>query len=179
MNYIADAKTKYFRNRAHYMLFKAAWAEAVNNKDIHLKAEHFMFYNAIRGVEITRGFTERKSLKKIYHQGWVNLAQDEAQFRLNQAARYSAPSFVEIFDGTVDVDTFRQVVSDMPRIPQKIEFHRNLSFDDWADEYVSKQLANLRTTIERNSTPIEPEFREALWKASQRATLISEGELHE
>lgn len=180
MNYIADAKTKYFDSKEHYLAFRKAWAKAVNNKDIHLNAEHFMFYNAIRGLDITRGFTERKSLKKIYHQGWVNLGQDNAHFRLKQAARYTAPSFVEIFDGTLSVETFRKVVTDMPSIKQKIEFHYNKSFDEWSSEYLTKQLAEFEKNLRASQTPLEPWAREALNEAlKDSATLISEGEYHE
>lgn len=166
---IADAKTKYFEDKDHYLEMRKAWADSVNDSNTHLKAEHFMFYNAIRGKDITCGFTETKSLKKIYYQGWINLAQDNAHFNLKRAARRGASEIVDIFDGQIDAGTVQQVIADMPSIPQKMENSRYLqrhgcgnypfAFDEWALEYQLKQFGE---NLIANQTPLEPEFREVL-----------------
>lgn len=148
MNYIADAKTKYFRNRAHYMLFKAAWAEAVNNDDIHLKAEHFMFYNALRGKDITSGFTE-VGPKKVYHQQWVNLNTYMTRSHLSQVALrrcyyITIDELLAAFGDTVDLDTAQAVINEMPKVEQKFDSSMYSSgcnkkpYDHWKLDYMLK-----------------------------------------
>ncbi len=141
MNYIADAKTTFFTDKEHYLAFKKAWSKAVNNSDNHLRAEHFMFYNAIRGLDILNGFTDVTSLKRIFNQVWINLNTYEARSKLNSIAMGRAwgttiESFVGLFDGTITEEMFRGVISQMPKVEQKMDNsrYRFTSFEDWCGE---------------------------------------------
>lgn len=173
MNYIADAKTKYFENKEHYLAMRKAWAEAVNNPDIHLTGAHFMFYNAIRGKDICCGFSDRTNWKKIYHQGWINPGADEASWRLRSWARGDMGSIWMVFGEILDTDVARQVIADMPSIPQKINY-TSKSYDDWCDEQMAKEMKKpIKISDLCWNADIETACNNALRKS---ATLISAGE---
>jgi hypothetical protein len=199
MNYIADAKTKYFEDKDHYLAMRAAWARAVNNKDIQLRAEHFMFYNAVRGKEITAGFSETRNLKKLYHQMWANLGTYNAYNALKASLRWREhiiDQLVEIFDGTLTRETIVDVISVLPKVEQKFIYHGKKTFEEFVDTELVQNMINLQRKL-RESTPVEPEFQEALygnrndryitadvdqalWKSlDESAELVSEGENRE
>lgn len=168
---IADAKTKYFTDKEHYLAFRQAWSEAVNNPDIHLQAEHFMFYSAIRGRNILEGFKEVTSKKRLYNQRWINLRAYETRHNLTHLLLgrmwgMTGEEFIKIFNGTLSYDTLRHVIQVMPEVKMKIDssmFHqgpsgKHLSFEEWVIEHQLKQFGEKLAT----QTPVEPEFREAL-----------------
>jgi len=58
MNYqIADAKTRYFENKEHYLNFRKAWSESVNNDDIYLSGAHMLLYSLLRERDVREAFT--------------------------------------------------------------------------------------------------------------------------
>lgn len=178
MNYIADAKTKYFDSKEHYLAFRKAWAEYVNANGDTLGGAHFMFYAAIRGRDILEGFRNRTNLKKIYHQMCVNPGAVGAYRELKYWSRYQIASVLRAFGGTIDADTARRVIADMPPVHDEVEYHGSMSFEEWCDYKLALQMKETYENLQANQTPLEPWARKALWEAlRESATLISEGEV--
>jgi len=51
--------------RKHIKPFEINWAKNVNTKGVELKAEHYIFYNILRGVNPRRGFADCINLEKL------------------------------------------------------------------------------------------------------------------
>lgn len=163
MNYIADAKTKYFESKVHYEWMRAKWADYVHEHSDELEGAHYMFYAAIRGRDILEGFRNRTNLKKIYGQAYVNPGAVEAYRQLQYWARYSPSQITKPFGDEVSAETARQVVADLPRVREIIVYHGNLSFEEWSNQYLTKQLAEMHEKLAANQSQIEPEFAEAIY----------------
>lgn len=163
MNYIADAKTKYFESKEHYLAFRKAWANYVNENSDALWGAHFMFYAAIRGRNILEGFRNRSNLKKIYSQAYVNPGASGAYRKLQYWARYEPTSLTKPFGDEISIETARQVIADMPIVSEEIAYHGSLSFEEWSNQYLAKQLAKMHEELAAQQTSIEPELAEAVY----------------
>lgn len=139
MNYIADAKELFFEDKEQYLAFRKAWKEAANNPNIHLDAEHFMFYSAIRGRDCFEGFRNRGP-KKAYTQGWANPGTSNAYVRLKYIARSEAMRCEladRIFGGHISSDTVRDVISMIPKVSPEYVSTRK-SYEEWKLDYMLK-----------------------------------------
>ena len=63
---------KLFENTEHYLAFRRAWAAAVNDKSIHLKKEHMLLYNLLRGRPFTTGFKPVHNKNKLMNGTRIN-----------------------------------------------------------------------------------------------------------
>ncbi len=139
MNYIADAKETFFENKEHYLTFQKKWKELANNPDITLRAEHFMFYSAIRGRNVLEGFPDRGP-KKVYHQGYVRPGASDAYVSLKYAMRSGGTALSEFFDGTISPQVVIDVISMIPAISNPC-IYTSKSYEEWKQEYLQVEEA--------------------------------------
>ena len=139
MNTIADAKELFFEDKEHYLTFRKAWKAAANNPDIHLQAEHFMFYSAIRGRNCFEGFRNRGP-KKAYTQGWANPGTSNAYTQLKYIVRSASMCHdlaERIFDNTISSETVADVISMIPKVSPEYTF-TNKPYEEWKLDYLLK-----------------------------------------
>ena len=139
MNHIADAKELFFENKEHYLAFRNKWKELANDPDFDLRAEHFMFYSAIRGRDILEGFPDRGTWK-IYHQGYVRPGAAEAQYQLRCIQRYGGERFAELFDNIISPQVVCDVISVIPQISNPC-IYTSKGYEVWKREYLQTQEA--------------------------------------
>lgn len=159
---IADAKTKYFESKEHYLAMRKAFAEAYNNPDIHLESAHFLLYNLLRGKDASCGFKDRTNLRKIYHQGWVNLGLNEAQTDLYAWARRWPEKLLSPFGGTVSQEVVLDIAKLMPMVKAKREWADDNTFEEWVTKYVQKEMQTVAESLLANQKPLEPDMAQAL-----------------
>ena len=116
-----DAKTTYFRDKTHYLAFKAAWAKAFQTKT--LDSHHMMLYAWLRGKDIRSAFTPVQNTNKLNNGHAYNRAIANAYWSLKHIAEAPPSShwiaeqtkFLEAFGGELDAETLKKAFQDMPK----------------------------------------------------------------
>lgn len=122
MNYqIADAKTRYFKDKKHYLNFRKAWSESFNNDDIHLSGAHMLLYSLLRGRDAREAFTPTSRPTKLRSGQLINngiYRSSEPLTRLTGpwVTESDFEYFLKPFKGTLDKETLLRFVEDMPTI---------------------------------------------------------------
>lgn len=146
MNYIADAKELFFEDKEQYLAFRKAWKAAANNPNIHLDAEHFMFYSAIRGRNCFEGFRNRGP-KKAYTQGWANPGTSNAYTQLKYIARSGGTGMDHIFGDTISPQVVMDVISMIPKVSTEY-VSTNQPYEVWKVDYLLKNAPVISDTAE-------------------------------
>lgn len=81
--------TNIFETKEQYLAFRSAWAQSANDKNSHLRAEHFALYNLLRGKPIERGFTPITNRTKLQN-----------GIRLNHGLYFAAWEVKRAIEGT-------------------------------------------------------------------------------
>lgn len=85
-----------FTCKEHYLAFRAAWAKAVNDKNVEVTGAHHMLYNILRGRAFDKGFTPITRTTKLQNGYRINhglyIAANELRYPAN---------LLSIFEGTV------------------------------------------------------------------------------
>lgn len=127
----ADAKTAYFRDKTHYLAFKAAWAKSFQTKT--LDSRHMMLYAWLRGKDIRSAFTPVQSVNKLNNGHAYNRAISNAYWSLKHIAEAPPGShwatdqakFLEAFGGHLDAETLKQAFQDMPKHFGSTDYYSN------------------------------------------------------
>lgn len=162
---IADAKTKYFKDKDHYLAMRKAFAKSVNDPNIDLHGYHFMFYNALRGKDLRCGFRDRTNLKQIYHQGWLNYGVYKAQYMFHLKPRRDINDIIFPFGDTVSVDVAEQVIADMPRIPNNVVSvnKTRTTYEQWIERGLTDALVRAAERLIANSKPLPADAVKVLY----------------
>ena len=131
---IADARTRYFKDKQHYMNFRQAWSEAVNSENSKptkdpeygykspgwLTAAHMLLYALLRGQDIRKTFTpltnENKLKDTCANRGAINAYDSLARLKSTYVPESSVIKFLAPFNETVDKETLLKVIEEMPEI---------------------------------------------------------------
>lgn len=141
MNYqIADAKTRFFNDKEHYLNFLKAWKKAANSvnakatKDKYygnkvdgwLTGAHMLLYALVRGKDIRSAFTPITSTNKLTNGFYINHGLYWAAKELERIAGYAeddrewsnkmVEEFLAPFNGTFEKERLIELVSVMPEI---------------------------------------------------------------
>ena len=114
---IADAKFKFFKDKEHYLAFRRAWSESVNDKDTHLGGRHMLLYAILRGKDARTAFVPISSFNKLNNGAIINQGLYNAYTELQSYLSWrtsSIETFLAPFKGTVDEETFKQVMKELP-----------------------------------------------------------------
>lgn len=132
---IADARTRYFKDKKHYIEFRKAWSKAVNSVDAksvkdpdygtrtpgNLTGAHMLFYALLRGQDLRNTFTNVTNSTRLANGAYVNQGLYFAAQSLKRLSNKYMPEeyvdrFLAPFDGTVEKDILFQVIEEMPEI---------------------------------------------------------------
>lgn len=128
---IADAKTRYFENKQHYLNFLNAWKKEASSDNCRLTAAHMLFYALVRGKDVRTAFvpiTRENKLRNGFYinQGLYFAYRDLCSIkRLSQTAKGEAASewskrvindFLAPFDDVIDQEFLFKVTNEMPEI---------------------------------------------------------------
>jgi hypothetical protein len=134
MNYqIADAKTKFFDDKEHYLNFLQAWKKAAQRSQSKgegwgcLTGAHMFFYAAVRGRNVYEAFTPIHRKTKLQNGFRVNQGMYFAYDWLSRLARYAkddnykwgqemVEEFLKPFNGTIDKERFVKIVEAFPEV---------------------------------------------------------------
>ena len=135
MNYqIADAKTRYFNDKEHYLQFLQAWKKAAQRSahkgedwgylaDVRLTGAHMVMYALLRGRDIRTAFTPITKKSKLENGFYINHGMYWAADNLNsilnpegwnheeRIAKFLAP-----FGDVLDKEVLHKLYDDMPRV---------------------------------------------------------------
>jgi hypothetical protein len=113
---IADAKTRYFKNKQHYLNFLDAWKKEASSDNCRLTGAHMLFYALLRGKDARSAFKPITRKSKLENGAIINHGMYWAYQDLAWQNR-SPDKFLEPFDGTIDTETFLKFIDEMPKIP--------------------------------------------------------------
>jgi len=122
MNYqIADAKTRYFENKEHYLNFRKAWSESVNNDDIYLSGAHMLLYSLLRERDVREAFTPTSRPTKLrsgqlINNGLYRAYESLSRLNGNWVTESDFEYLMLPFKDTLKKETLMQAVIDMPKI---------------------------------------------------------------
>ena len=136
---IADARTRYFKDKEHYINFRKAWSKAVNSVDAkstkdpdygtrtpgNLTAAHMLFYALLRGQNLEQTFTPVTNSTRLANGTYVNQGLYFAAQSLKRLSNKYMPesyvdSFLAPFGETVDKETLFRVIEEMPEIKAEV-----------------------------------------------------------
>ena len=132
---IADAKTRYFNDKEHYINFRNVWSKAVNSVNAKstknqfygnkepgwLDSRHMLLYAILRGVDAETAFTPITKKVKLDNGSYVNNGIYNAYISLRRlSSKYMVKTYVDKFlapfAGTIDTDILVKVIEDLPEI---------------------------------------------------------------
>ncbi len=131
MNYqIADAKTRYFNDKQHYLNFLQAWKKAAQRSASKgddrgcLTGAHVVFYALLRGRDVRTAFTPITKKIKLSNGAYINHGMYWAAQELRGVANINGwnheeriKKFLAPFNETVTEEMLTQLYEDMPDIP--------------------------------------------------------------
>jgi len=133
---IENAKTTFFNNKEHYLNFRREWAKSVQEAKITtknapswdhpIKGAHHLLYNALRGVELTRGFT--LPTKPGKRNNLYDIGLHQALSMLTNVARRSTErcnvdyinKFLKPFGVTVTIDMLEELHPMLPKYEELV-----------------------------------------------------------
>ena len=138
---IADAKTRYFNDKDHYIRFLKAWKRATNsvnckatknkyygNKESGwLTGAHMFLYALLRGKDVYSAFTPITKTTKLQNGFYLNHGMYWAYSDLRRIcelasqqdrdyAKRRVEEFLAPFNGTIDVERLVQLAQDLPQL---------------------------------------------------------------
>ena len=133
MNYqIADAKTKFFDDKQHYLNFLNAWKKAAQRSQKKgedwacLTGAHMFFYAAVRGRNVYEAFTpihKETKLRNGFHinQGMYFACDDLKRIgrwasQESEWAKSNVEKFLAPFDGTIDKERLVYIINSLPEV---------------------------------------------------------------
>jgi hypothetical protein len=124
MNYqIADAKTRYFKDKEHYLNFLNAWKQEASSDNCRLTAAHMFLYALARGKDVRTAFTPITRETKLRNGAYANHGLYWAYDTLSRFdkvdgwyAKTYASDFLAPFNETIDMDTLVKISQELPRI---------------------------------------------------------------
>ncbi len=136
MNYqIADAKTRYFNDKQHYLNFLNAWSKAVNSVNAKatknklygnkepgwLTGAHMLLYALLRGKDVRTAFTPITKESRLRNGAYINHGMYWAYDSLSGLARAwnqeeRVATFLAPFNGAIDKEVLFKVIEEMPKI---------------------------------------------------------------
>ena len=155
MNYqIADAKTRYFTDKEHYLNFRKAWSESFNNEDVYLSGAHMFLYSFLRGRDVREAFTPTSRPTKLLGGQFINSGMYWANAPLSRlihpfVTEENFNYFLKPFKGTLDKETLIQAVNDMPKIsPIQGNYGKGIAVAEAIIETSERNPEKLWTIIE-------------------------------
>ena len=155
MNYQnTDAKTRYFSDKEHYLNFRKAWSESVNNDDIHLSGAHMFLYSFLRGRDVREAFTPTSRPTKLNSGHLINSGMYHAKEPLNRivgpwVTESDINYFLAPFNGTLLKETLIQAINDMPSLsPIYGNYGKGIAVAEAIIETSERDTAKLWTIIE-------------------------------
>ena len=155
MNYqIADAKTRYFKDKEHYLNFRKAWSESFNNDEVHLSGAHMFLYSFLRGRDVREAFTPTSRPTKLNNGHLINSGMYWAKDPLTRltgpwATESNFEYFLKPFKGTLDKETLIQAVNDMPKLsPMYGNYGKGIKIAEAIIESSERDPEKLWTIIE-------------------------------
>jgi len=153
MNYqITDAKTRYFKDKEHYLNFRQAWSESVNDDNVYLDGAHMLLYALLRERDVREAFTPTSRPTKLRSGQLINNGLYRAYESLSRltGAWVNESDFeylMKPFKGTLDKETLLQAVTDMPKIsPIYGNYGKGIAIADSiikAEEHDTEKLWNI------------------------------------
>jgi len=123
MNYqIADAKTRYFTDKQHYLNFLDAWKKAAQRSASKgddrgcLTGAHMMMHALLRGKDVRSAFKPITRKSKLENGAIINHGMYWACCDLVWQ-KHSPDKFLASFNGMIDKEVLLKLIEDMPNIP--------------------------------------------------------------
>ena len=134
---IADAKTRYFNDKQHYLNFLDAWKKATksvnckatknkyygNKEPGWLTGAHMLLYAILRGKDARTAFTPITKESRLTGGAYINQGMFWASnklYHISNPRSYNyeerAKEFLAPFNGTLDKEVLTKVVEEMPEI---------------------------------------------------------------
>ena len=119
---IADAKTRFFEDKQHYLNFLNAWKKAANKRE--LTAAHMFFYALVRGRNVYEAFTPVTRKSKLENGFYINHGMYFAYQHLwflrkhpdHEWAQHHFDTFLAPFEGAIDKDFLVIVLDQLPEL---------------------------------------------------------------
>ncbi|KKL78968.1 hypothetical protein LCGC14_2019510 [marine sediment metagenome] len=128
MNYqIADAKTRYFNDKQHYLNFLQAWKKAAQRSASKgedwgcLTGAHMVMYALLRGKDIRSAFTPTMKESKLRNGAYINHGMYWAYESLSGLARAwnqeeRVTKFLAPFKEVIDKEVLFKLIDEMPQV---------------------------------------------------------------
>lgn len=125
---IADAKTRYFNDKQHYLNFLTAWKKAAQRSGSKgddrccLTGAHMVLYAFLRGRDVRTAFTPITKASRLENGAYINHGMYWAYHDLIGLARGWNPEervekFLAPLNDTVDKEVLFKIIEEMPQIP--------------------------------------------------------------
>ena len=124
---IADAKTRYFNDKQHYLNFLTAWKKAAQRSSSKgedwscLTGAHMVLYAFLRGRDVRTAFTPITKKSKLENGAYINhgmywayhdlIGLDRVWKKEERVEKFLAP-----LNDTVDKEVLFKVIAEMPQI---------------------------------------------------------------
>lgn len=133
---IADAKTRYFNDKQHYLNFLDAWKKATksvnckatknkyygNKEPGWLTSAHMLLYTILRGKDARVAFTPITKESRLTNGAYINhgmyWAYRELYTITNFAQGERVEEFLAPFNGTLEKEVLIKIVEEMPKITE-------------------------------------------------------------
>ena len=133
---IADAKTRYFNDKQHYLNFLDAWKKATKSVNCKatknkyygykepgwLSSAHMLLYAILRGKDALTAFTPITKESRLTNGAYINHGMYWAYRKLIVLTNYpdeeQVKEFLAPFNGTLEKEVLAKVVEEMPKITE-------------------------------------------------------------
>ncbi len=126
---IADAKTRYFNDKEHYLNFLQAWKKAAQRSTSKgddwrcLTGAHMVMYTLLRGRDVRTAFTPITKKSRLENGAYVNHGMYWAYQDLIGLARdwnqeERVKKFLAPLNDTIDKEVLFKLIEEMPQIQE-------------------------------------------------------------